>query len=410
MAYRNWADFGVAAAFFAYKGYGKPVYGFAERLEAASALWSSSRIATGQWNPWRTPLLALLWLAHRAKASDPRDKVYSLLGLALEEEAFEADYTKNVQEVFANVARHLLCYPHPKIGHDLALLASVKHYEDDQSEGWPSWVPRWHNDIPERTKILESRRGTMYIMSNLPSSQKFNTGGPESRIDIPDQLNPYAIAVEGFVFATISTNVRFLKDPPLSRPRLWNLVLDIRRVREDRHTPYPTGETIDEAFAQTLTISDTVLELSNGQPPETYHAIDFIHFCVSLFDQTKEKMDKKGDGEGREAMMREFGPEYEQLKNAVAGHVKSATFSMDLQTSCLGRKLFGTKEGYIGVGDVTLQADDLVCVLFGGRVPFILRKMEEGHYRFVGECYLHGIMFGEALGEGLKTRQWFELR
>ena len=127
------------------------------------------------------------------------------------------------------------------------------------------------------------------------------------------------------------------------------------------------------------------------------------HFCVSLFDKTIEKMNKDGDDEGREAM-REFAPEYKQLTNAVAKHVKSGTFSRDLQTSCLGRKLFGTKEGYIGVGDVTLQADDLVCLLFGGKVPFILRKME-GHYRFIGECYLHGIMFGEAVGEGLKTRR-----
>ena len=123
--------------------------------------------------------------------------MYSLLGLALEEEAFEADYTKTVQEVFVNVGRHLLGYPNPKIGHELALLASVKHYEDDQSDGWPPWVPRWHREPPERTKQLESRRGTMYIMSNLPPSQKFNGGGPESRIDIPDQLNPYVIAVEG---------------------------------------------------------------------------------------------------------------------------------------------------------------------------------------------------------------------
>ena len=121
---------------------------------------------------------------------------------------------------------------------------------------------------------------------------------------------------------------------PLSRPRLWDLVLDIRSVREDRHTPYPTGETIDEAFAQTLTISDTVPELTNDQPPETYYAIDFIHFCVSLFDKTIEEMNKNGDDEGREAMMREFGPEYKQLTNAVAKHVKSGTFSRDLQTSC----------------------------------------------------------------------------
>ena len=458
----DWADFEVAARFFAYKGYGGLVYGFAGLLEAASPLWGSSRIATGQRNPARVPLLPLLWLTCRAKAGDPRDKVYSLLGLALEEDYFRADYTKTHREVFARVGRHLLSYPHEKIGDDLALLASVKHYEDDEpkkwpswvprwlarlvaivmryEDEWPSWVPRWHKDtrepkwlswlawleaivmrkwpswVPrwhkatrERMGLLKSRSGTMYIMSNLPSSQKFKAGGPESRIDIPNQLDPYTIAVEGFVFATISANVQFLKVAPLSRPRLWDLVLDIRSVREDRYTPYPTGEVIDEAFAQTLTISGTVPEPDNNQPPETYHAIDFTHFCFSLFEQTIEKMKSKGDSKGCEAMMREYGSEYKQLQDAVAKHDKSKTFSGEMQKSCLARKLFGTKEGYIGVGDVTLQANDLVCVLFGGKVPFILRKREE-HYRFVGECYLHGIMFGEALDEGQKSRQWFRLR
>lgn len=412
---RDWADFGVAATFFAYKGYGQPVYGqrgsgFADHLGAASALWSSSLMANGLRNPERSPLLALLWLADRTKATDPRDKVYSLLGLALEEEAlkkdgFEADYTKKEREAFSRLARHLLCYPHPAVKHELALLATAKHYEDDKSDNWPSWVPKWHKETPERAQILKERRGTMYIISNLPSSQKFWAGGRESRIDLLDKLDPYVIAVEGFVFATISTNVRFLKDPPLSRPRLWNLVLDIRKVREDRHALYPTREMIDEAFAQTLTLSGTVPDPTGTRPLQTYHAIDFTYFCFSLFKKTLENMDT----DGYNAMMREFGLEHNRLKNVVEGHEPSETFSRDMQTSCLGRKLFGTKEGYIGVGDITLQADDLVCVLFGGKVPFVLRKMR-GHYRLVGECYLHGIMFGEALDWGQKMRQWFHLR
>jgi hypothetical protein len=81
----DWADFGVATNFFAFKGYGKAVDGFAELLGTASALWSLSRMPTGQRNPARSSLLVLLWLADGAKARDPRDKVYSLLGLALEE-------------------------------------------------------------------------------------------------------------------------------------------------------------------------------------------------------------------------------------------------------------------------------------------------------------------------------------
>jgi hypothetical protein len=59
--------------------------------------------------------------------------------------------------------------------------------------------------------------------------------------------------------------------------------------------------------------------------------------------------------------------------------------------TCLGRKLFGTKQGYIGVGDITLQEGDLICVLFGGKVPFIPRRKEDRGYRFVGSVILRGL-------------------
>jgi hypothetical protein len=66
------------------------------------------------------------------------------------------------------------------------------------------------------------------------------------------------------------------------------------------------------------------------------------------------------------------------------------------------------QDGYIGIGDVMLESGDLVCILFGGNVPFILREVK-GKYQFIGECYVHGIMWGEALREGKVRRQWFEL-
>ena len=40
-------------------------------------------------------------------------------------------------------------------------------------------------------------------------------------------------------------------------------------------------------------------------------------------------------------------------------------------------------------------------VLLGGQVPFLLSEVE-GDLRFmlVGECYVHGLMGGEAMGDG----------
>jgi hypothetical protein len=142
---------------------------------------------------------------------------------------------------------------------------------------------------------------------------------------------------------------------------------------------------------------------------EIYHGIDFTHFCLSLFDQTVTTMENAGEHERCQVLKEEFKQGYEELKNAVGDHVKSATFSTELQTTCLGRELFGTRDGYIGLGDITLQGGDLVCVLFGGKMPFVLRQVEGG-YRFIGECYVHGIMLGEALEEGRRRSQCFDLR
>ena len=61
------------------------------------------------------------------------------------------------------------------------------------------------------------------------------------------------------------------------------------------------------------------------------------------------------------------------------------------------RSIAITKRGYIGAIPQEAQLGDLVCVLFGCSVPVVLRKRIGEEYQFVGECYIHGLMDGEAL-------------
>ncbi|KAF2454456.1 heterokaryon incompatibility protein-domain-containing protein [Lineolata rhizophorae] len=76
--------------------------------------------------------------------------------------------------------------------------------------------------------------------------------------------------------------------------------------------------------------------------------------------------------------------------------------------SVLDQAFFITTQGYIGMGPPTTKAGDEVWVLFGGRVPFVLRPIEtngaathgrvrEKHCSLVGDAYVNGIMDGEAL-------------
>jgi hypothetical protein len=54
-----------------------------------------------------------------------------------------------------------------------------------------------------------------------------------------------------------------------------------------------------------------------------------------------------------------------------------------------------TKDGFIGLAPNT-GAGDIVLVLLGGQVLYVLRSAAE-HFIFVVECYIHGMMDGEAI-------------
>ena len=84
----------------------------------------------------------------------------------------------------------------------------------------------------------------------------------------------------------------------------------------------------------------------------------------------------------------------------------------------LGRRLVITTSGYLGLIPEAAEPGDHVVIMRGGRVPYIIRQLEgayEHHnsdgvstftkrYEFIGDCYMHGIVFGEAWGE-TKLRQ-----
>ena len=61
---------------------------------------------------------------------------------------------------------------------------------------------------------------------------------------------------------------------------------------------------------------------------------------------------------------------------------------------------FNTEEDYIGLAPEFTSPGDIVCVFLGCYVPIILRPTHASskkQYRVVGQCYIHGLMNGEAI-------------
>lgn len=74
--------------------------------------------------------------------------------------------------------------------------------------------------------------------------------------------------------------------------------------------------------------------------------------------------------------------------------------------TCRNRRIFRTKRGYYGLGPACMQVGDIAVVLFGGRVPYILRSMPTD-FAFLGESYIDDIMHGQVFDE-LGDGQWHE--
>lgn len=75
------------------------------------------------------------------------------------------------------------------------------------------------------------------------------------------------------------------------------------------------------------------------------------------------------------------------------------------KSALLNRRLCWTKEWHLGLVPRFAKEDDLIVVVPGSPVPFVVRQAGKGSYHFIGECYIDGIMDGEAFkmqGKGIE--------
>ena len=110
----------------------------------------------------------------------------------------------------------------------------------------------------------------------------------------------------------------------------------------------------------------------------------------------------------------------------LVGNQNTATsvreFLRRVQEVTWGRALIKTIHEHLGLAHETVQKGDSICILYGCSVPVILRSIsaseadQNAGYRFIGECYVHDMMEGEASGlardrnGGKLEKKTFELR
>ncbi|KAL8731237.1 MAG: hypothetical protein Q9181_004365 [Wetmoreana brouardii] len=126
----------------------------------------------------------------------------------------------------------------------------------------------------------------------------------------------------------------------------------------------PTGQSMDEAFRITVLADMNVLTKSRG------HMADF-----NLINAREEEM--TADQSARRNEM-----------------------NVALKTHSGVRRIGWTKAGRIGLVPPAAHVGDLLYILFGCQMTYILREQSEGVFRYVGDSYIHSIMDGELIANG----------
>lgn len=51
----------------------------------------------------------------------------------------------------------------------------------------------------------------------------------------------------------------------------------------------------------------------------------------------------------------------------------------------------------LGLGPEVIRKGDIIYILFGAKVPYILRKVADRSYKVVGDIYVFGLIYNELL-------------
>ncbi len=324
--------------------------------------------------------LDILQMFRCTECFDPRDKVYAPLCLAPDDvrRYIRPDYAKKtVLGVYTDVVRYYLEQP----GHELDFLGYALYQEEAETletpQGvksvLPSWVPNFSArlDMVPIPKILhvpenlDRKRFTIYDKRGIPSNKEVLAaayrplGNAPSRPYIKDNtLCAGGVYIDNLkdIIRSTGPDLEAIHVAAREKGRTWAI---------DSKHQYFTGENFGDASKR-----NAVLDLINdelGRPSERGGVLD------SAFLRRPRA---------------ELSPgEYRRQMNMRSAQRQAST----LREMALSRKQ------YLLMVPNAAVAGDAIWALACGQALYILRPMnrEMRQYRFVGECYAHGLMDGE---------------
>lgn len=329
-------------------------------------------------------LLEVMRACRRKLCSDPRDKVFGILGVlpkAIQDD-FRVDYRLSTKEVYTDVV-DILRYTTRR----LDVICEAVHFPlHSNTAGLPSWVPDWSH-VPDTTPI--GLVGRFSACGNLT----------EAQCDFKDRRRKLVInAIEigtvdshGISLGTLCTLADYLMAFLHWRAMLLGEIhgddSDASETDSEDEAKPESRVSVDEqnTFCRTLCLGQVPRRWSKGA--------DVLTACYHVFASlTRERLPRLK----LDARLRSYAS-----RGADVG-IKSSERRQLLQENfashMMGRCFFLTRTGRMGLGSGFITVGDVVVVTPGCSTPIVLRpEGRSGEYRFVGDAYVDGYMYGRAV-------------
>lgn len=333
------------------------------------------------------------------QATDARDKVFGVLGL-IERSQWETDihidYQKPVEIAYKEVAISSL-----RRNETLAILSFVDHGPefDGTVQDTPSWVPRW-----------DAKKDTTLISRN-PLEPHWSACGrhtkPKERVVdcsclVLDGAQVDVVVSTGAVMDAQTLIALHPSPDPHPILELWKKLLPTDIIPANMR---PAVIKLCHTLALGLDI-DMECDISDCDPEDLEEqerfSRDFIPYVKRLFELADENP-----------------PNLDALHDGIPGTWKNYSTLASQVTA--GYRVFYTESGDYGIGPACVQQGDVVALLWGGSVPYIIRSSSRKHacdahetdqvttlnrYHFLGECYVDELMSGDfANREGIEGHE-----
>jgi hypothetical protein len=309
----------------------------------------------------------LLALGRQCDNSDDRDSIYGFLGLMGQNfrRKIKPDYKLSTAEVYQDAAIQLaLCS-------NSLIFLSLSRYSAKNVRWLPTWVPSWQPLGTLEALEWDAKTGTLVgqISFSACGENTLEFQVVDGRI-----LKVSGVKLDHVLSEGISRRSEVLSggEEIVVMQREWRRLCGLNMHNRPN---YVAGGKATNAFWRTL-VNDMLTEE----------------------DLVSRRRCQKEDYKTYQTWVEELGDSNTPYWESV--HARN--YNSGFKSACLGRRFFVSKKGYFGVGPAELEEGDEIYILAGGSVPFVLRPSPESQpntFELVGDCYVHGVMDGEAVTE-----------